>query len=420
MGHVRKHQGPPRRDGSRAEKWRATAIDAGGSRVSKVFDLKGDAKAWVISIEGGKASGSATKSLLDAAEAHYKWFDGLVRKGLREAVTRDDYARFIEHHLKTDKGNKDAERKALPATKLRDLTTVQLQGFLDEMIEGDASADLMKRMRRVLVTWCGYAVRKGWLTTNPARECQIVATERTDASDEDGVYFPTKDELHALIKAAGEGDHPQRDTMAVMVLLFAAPRISEFLGLAEEAVQLGNDGGKVLIRERLDRHYEVLGKVKSKAGRRDIHIGPQAAKAVREWRVKRGPAKAFMHLDAQGDRERKSGRLLPAPDGGPVWGYMAWWRDCWLPMMRRAGLAEMIPDSKGKNRLVQAFGPHALRHAGISLWIEMGMSPKEVQKAAGHAQLKTTMDTYGHLWTNDLADADAARQKEALLLGAKA
>lgn len=415
MGNVRKHLGPERRDGTRAEKWRATAVDTGGNRVSKLFKLKADARSWVTEIESGKVNGSTTKTLLDVAEAHLKWFDGLVKKGLREPVTRDDYGRMIDSHLKTDEPSDD-ERKPVPKTRLRDLTTPQLQGLLDDMALGGASADLTKRMRRTLVTWCGFAVRKGWLTTNLARECKVEATARS-AGEDDDIYFPTKDELRALITAAGEGDHPQRDTMTVLVLLFAATRISEFLGLADDAVTIGNDGAVVRIRERLDRHYVQLGMVKSKAGRREIHIGPQAAMAVREWRVRRGPAASFHHEDAQGVKARKPGRLVSAPDGGPLWAYMTWWRECWLPMMDRAGLAPMQRDSAGKTRRVQAFGPHALRHAGISLWIEMGMSPKEVQEAAGHATLKTTMDTYGHLWKNPFAAAEAAKRKEALLLG---
>lgn len=418
MANVRKHLGPVRRDGTRAEKWRATAKDAGGERVSRLFDRKADAKDWATKIEAGKASGSAIKSFLDLANAHYVYFDGLVKRGLKEAVTRDRYASIIDIHLKADAPS-DTDRKPLASTKLRDVTPVQIQGFLDDMATGGASADLVKRVRRVLITWCAYGVRnKGWLTHNPARETKVESTTRPDVDDAD-LYIPSKDELHALIKAAGEGDHPQRDTMIVYVLLFGALRISELLGAADDALALGNDGAVVKIRERLDRHYVVLGKVKSKAARRDIRLGPQAAQVVREWRVRRGPASAFFHVDAQGRRDRKPGRLLPHPDGSNLWGYMDWWRGCWLPMMDRAGLAPLMRDKAGKSRRVQAFGPHALRHAGVSLWIEMGMSPKKVQENAGHTSLQMTMDTYGHLWTDPLAEADEAKAKEALLLGGR-
>jgi integrase len=83
--------------------------------------------------------------------------------------------------------------------------------------------------------------------------------------------------------------------------------------------------------------------------------------------------------------------------------------------MRRAGLVEMLPDAKGKNRPVQAFGPHTLRHAAVSLWIEQGLSPKRVQELAGHASLTMTMDLYGHLWADSEGDAALARKSEAII-----
>ena len=46
---------------------------------------------------------------------------------------------------------------------------------------------------------------------------------------------------------------------------------------------------------------------------------------------------------------------------------------------------------------------HALRHHAISRMIEAGFSPKEVQVAAGHASITTTVDRYGHVMPGTLA-----------------
>jgi integrase len=40
---------------------------------------------------------------------------------------------------------------------------------------------------------------------------------------------------------------------------------------------------------------------------------------------------------------------------------------------------------------------HDLRHTWISLLIDKGENIKYIQNQAGHASIKTTMDTYGHL-----------------------
>ena len=51
---------------------------------------------------------------------------------------------------------------------------------------------------------------------------------------------------------------------------------------------------------------------------------------------------------------------------------------------------------------------HDLRHSAASLLIREGLSPKVIQERLGHASIKTTLDTYGHLFEGmDRAAADA-------------
>ncbi len=61
------------------------------------------------------------------------------------------------------------------------------------------------------------------------------------------------------------------------------------------------------------------------------------------------------------------------------------------------------------------FSFHTLRHAAASLWIEMGLQPKRVQKLMGHAALQMTMDLYGHLWHDPAQDSQIACQMERQL-----
>lgn len=406
MGHVQKFSGQPRKDGTRAVKWRAVTHNALGVRVSKVCQRKSEAQDWLKKTEATPHAGASDKTLVDVADAHYRWFDKLVKAGAKEAVTRDGYGTARDQHLKAD--------KTFAALTLADLTTPLAQAFLDGRFEATGSLDLVKRLRRVLVTWCDFAIRKGDLVVNIARACKVEATQRPDEG-EDRVEIPEKPVLAALLRAAGQGDHPERDEAVVRLLMFGGLRISELLGLPDDGVPLVNQSGEIRVRERLDRHYKTLGKLKSKKARRDIPIGPAAALAVRTWRVKRGPARGFFHVNGQGAREQRSGRLFPDPDGGPLWGYLDFIRDCWLPMLRRAALVDMLPDNKGKNRPVQAFGPHALRHVAASLWIGQKLMPKKVQELLGHSTLAMTMDLYGHLWKDEAGDADLARMSEAAI-----
>ncbi len=51
---------------------------------------------------------------------------------------------------------------------------------------------------------------------------------------------------------------------------------------------------------------------------------------------------------------------------------------------------------------------HDLRHSHASMLIEMGFSPLEIADRLGHESIKTTLDTYSHLYPDkdrQLADA---------------
>ncbi len=409
MANVRKVTHRARKDGAAKTSWRATWIGPDGKRQSKNFAKKGDADAFLKMQGAGLVGGSAAMSVTDLARAHLAWFEGLVRQGLREAATRDGYAVQLDKHLQSD--------PEFAKLRLAELTTPRTQQYLDDLLPRCGSIDIVKRMRRGLVTWCKFGQRKGWLLSNPAQPCKVERLARHDS--EDRVEIPPKEQLAALLQAAEQGPDPERDTAIVRVLMFGGLRISELLGLADEALQISGKAGTIRVRERLDHRYLQLGRTKSKKSLRDVPIGPAAVLAVKAWRMKRGPVQAFLHKDAVGETKRVPGRLFPDPAGADLWDYYAFWRGPWLALMRRAGLTEIRPDGKGKNREVPLFGPHTLRHVAASLWIEQGLQPKRIQALLGHSTLQMTMDLYGHLWQDDDQDRALAVASESLIPAAK-
>ena len=54
---------------------------------------------------------------------------------------------------------------------------------------------------------------------------------------------------------------------------------------------------------------------------------------------------------------------------------------------------------------------HDLRHTHAALLIAQGEHPKVIQERLGHASIKTTLDTYGHLF-DGLDEAAADRLDE--------
>jgi len=62
-------------------------------------------------------------------------------------------------------------------------------------------------------------------------------------------------------------------------------------------------------------------------------------------------------------------------------------RDVWNPTLEAVGLAG-----------TKTNGQHNLRHFWVSMLIDGGASPKDIQAWAGHKSITTTYDTYGHLF----------------------
>jgi integrase len=393
MSHVQKVRSTPRTDGSSRIYWRATWFAPDGRRHRKNFERKGDAEAHLRLIALGSNGGSPSTTITQLAEEHYKHFDTLVKSGRRAAVTRDYYGLHIKY-LQTD--------PVFARTRLCDLSTPLVQRFLDHFAGSPRSARVM---RKSLVTWCKFGQRRGWLTINPAQPTVVETTDRPDELEE-RVDIPSKENLSLLMAAAVS----PREKAVVGLLMFGGFRISELLGLSDEMVTLSAKTGMVKVREKLDSTYVELGPVKTARSRRNVPIGEGTVLAIRAWRMARGPVKGFTHKGA-----RVAGRLFPNPDGQPLWSYQDFYREFWWPLLKRAGFLDMVPDAKGKNRPVPAFGPHTLRHVAASLWIEQGLQAKKVQELLGHSTIVLTMDLYGHLWRDDAIDDALAQASERLI-----
>ena len=74
-------------------------------------------------------------------------------------------------------------------------------------------------------------------------------------------------------------------------------------------------------------------------------------------------------------------------------------------------LAQLDPDGR-PDLLPEGLRLYDLRHPAASLMIRQGASIKAVQKQLGHATASITLDTYGHLFPDDL-DALAGRLEDA-------
>ena len=289
-----------------------------------------------------------------------------------ERATLHSYRGHVKNHIEPKMGH----------LLLKELSAVDVRDFLDSMLL-DSTRAMAKKCLTTLRSIISAAQERGVVQHNVARDVKLRRSERHDPDR----VFPTKDEIRALIANA-----PPRHQPLIMTALLTGMRMSELRGLSWDAVDF--DRSIITVRKRADRYCD-MGNTKSKSGRREIPMGPQLAKVLKEWKL-----------------ACPSGELnLVFPNGvGNVETHSNIYNRIFKPLM----LACDIVDGRGAPR----FSLHALRHAAASLFIEQGWAPKKIQTMLGHSSIVMTYDVYGHLFHDPAKDVDLMGEMERGVLAA--
>jgi len=212
--------------------------------------------------------------------------------------------------------------------------------------------------------WYAWLVRRGRIPANPAADVERPAVD-PDASTTPGL---TRDQAAAMLTAADRARGPQqaRTAALVAVLLFTGARVSEICGADVE--DLGTDRGhRVLWVTRKGGKRQALALPGPAAARVDGYLATRRdLAAVPALRGQRGAGKPRRVLFAT----KTGARMLPA--------------DVWR-LVRRIASAAGLPAE-----LVEALGPHAMRHSFATLYLDSGGSLRDLQDAMGHADPRTT------------------------------
>ncbi len=370
-------------DGKTSTAWRVSYTDASGRRVHVQKASKREAEAERIRIEGELARGvhvadRESVTVADAAASFLSDFNELVTAGKRERSTYRAYERHNKLHL---------SKAEISTIRLSKLTGPDCADFA-RWLERNRSDDMAGRVLFFLRLVVDHARTKGWISSDPVAGVKIrAASERVE---DDTVEIPPKAQLKALLAAAASD--AQTDAM-VSLLMFCGLRASELRGLTRQDLLLHPTGNTVTIRQRADQ-WQRIGPTKSAKSRRKIPVPPGAALKLKKWLL--------------AAPNSKLGLVFPT-GVGTVESYANIYNRIWCPVMKQAGLVDH------ENRPL--FALHTLRHVAVSLWIEQGVTPKQVSKWAGHASVQFTLDTYGHLWPNNETDTQIALQVEKSITG---
>lgn len=249
--------------------------------------------------------------------------------GYANQGTRSAYGNDLSHYAQTLAAGDIA---VLEATRAHvDAYARQLEA------NGFATATVARRLSAI-ASFYAYAVDENAIAVNPAARVR-----RPRVSDESPRLGLDRDELNRLLEKADAAG--PRDLALVSLLSLNGLRVSEACGA--DVGDLGEERG-----------HRVLAITRKRGYRATIPLAPRTSATI---------------IEHVGDRTE--GPLLLANDGG---------------RLDRHDAARIIHRLARAAGMTKKISPHSLRHTFVTLSLDAGVSLRDVQDAAGHADPRTT------------------------------
>jgi integrase len=337
--------------------YRARYRDPAGRQRSKVFRLKVDANDWLHANETAKGE----RRWVDPAAGRERFGEWAERWYATTAAlrptTRRDYRVLLDNQV----------LPAFATARLADLDALAMREWLAGLVGAGLSAKRARKAHQVLDA----AVEGGKLARNVAVGVKLPKVQRREMHFLDAVQ----------VEALADAIDPRYSTL-VRVAAYTGLRPCELVALRVGRLDLLR--GAVRVAEAAP---EVAGRLEWGG------VKTHEARTVRLPRFLCDELGAYLAGRPHGPEDL----VFTAPLGGPlreskfVPGYFK-------PAVRAVGLPATVRF-------------YDLRHTAASLLIREGASVKAVQKQLGHATASITLDTYGHLFPDEL-DALAGRLED--------
>jgi integrase len=285
------------------------------------------------------------------------WLDNIASRKVR-ARTLESYRSTVRLHLRPGIGHHRLDR----------LQPEHLEQLYAALAEKGLSPASILRAHRVLSRAVRVASQRGKVARNVATLVDPPAVKRPQRA------LPlSAAEAREVMSAAHSHRHAARWTVALAVGL----RQSEALGLRWSDVDL--DNGTLSVRRGLHRvrgQGLIYEEPKADRSRRTLALPAQLVDALRAHRA----AQLEERITA-GPLWQDHDLVFAQPNGRPIERKSDW--RAWKTLLRDAGVREV--------RL------HDGRHTAATLLLSEGVHPRVVMEVLGHAQMRTTTDTYSHV-----------------------
>ncbi len=327
------------------------------------------------------------KTLREAKEYEYSFMEQqTISSDILFSSLVENYMEDMQYRLKpTTMGNKKdiIDNKLLPyfsRLKICDIDTIKVRKWQNELISfrdkngKPYSQTYLKTINNQLSAILNYAVKHYRLPANPCKAAGSIGKSR---ADEMNIW--TQEQYERFSKSI------QKSSMklAFDILFYTGIRSGELLALTPADILSSK-------RIAINKNYA---KIKGK----ELFLKPKTPKSKRCIAIP-----DFLYKDIQ----KYISKLYGIEKGDRIFYFTKSTLD--KEIKRIAEKIELPP-----------IRVHDLRHSHASMLIEMGFAPLEIADRLGHESVKTTLDTYSHLYPDkdqQLADAlNKFRQADPLL-----
>lgn len=303
------------------------------------------------------------------------WMDEWVSSCLPnvEETTRVGYKTKIRCYIKP----------ALGDILLKSLRAEHVQKMINDMLTSGLSPKNIRDTFNNINAAMKMAVKTRLISYNPCEGVVLPKMKKYRAK----VYDSST--MHTLLEAA----YGTEMYLPILLLITVGLRRGELLALRWEDIDFDNNLLKVRKNMVCGENGVIIKDPKSEAGIRDIHIGDDVVKVLREARIQ------YMEdALAYGKGFQNLGFIIRQADGSPIMPNSMTRK--WSRFVKRIGLEKI--------RL------HDLRHSNATALIQAGVNPRVVQQRLGHSDVNITLNTYTHVLPE--MDVDAAAKLDQILL----
>ncbi|MCC9294388.1 site-specific integrase [Clostridium sp. WLY-B-L2] len=350
--------------------------DSNGKRIRKEFYgvNKKDAEAKLEQYKNGLNAGLATNyDTLTLGNVCKLWLFEKVKNTVKPS-TFERYEGIYRLYI---------EPSQLYPIKLKDLKSLDLQRYYNDLFNAGKSSNVIKNLNKLLRNFFNYCLTQGYIVRNYCSGVDIPQDNSLNEDDEDGlddIVAFTIEEQNQFIR----GIKGHRLEALFILALSTGLRQGELLGLkwadidfSKKELHVKRAIRGVYLFDGDKKHYELIETPpKTKNSVRSVPIPENVIPILkkRELNQKKERLKA-------GDAYIKNDYLFSTQFGTPT---------------GPSNLRKMYNKILAKNNIPHKKF-HSLRHTYATRLFEAGVSLKTVQMLLGHADIQTTLNVYVHV-----------------------